>query len=95
MEEFEDFDESLPQMQNLLQLAHWSSFSPFQKYFSILMVWKNMNQRDIIKTMKEKYNIKLNPESLGNCLQRTALSLIWEPGMSGGKTTFLLLTKQC
>ena len=39
--------------------------------------------------MKEKHNIKLNPESLGNCLQRTALSLIWEPGMSGGKTPFL------
>ena len=89
MEEFEDFDESLPQMQNLIQLTHWSSFSTYQKYISFLMVVKNMNQRDVIKTMKEKHNIKLNPESLGNCLQRTALSLIWEPGMSGGKTPFL------
>ena len=84
-----DYNEENMGIMILKQLTDWNVFSPQQKYVAFLMCDKLFTQRQVIQEFQTKLNIKLSFEALQHCIIRTALSVFWEPGRSGGKIPFL------
>ena len=84
----EEFDENHAQLEDLKQLVDWDRFSDYQKYILYLKMVQKLTQRKLIEKVKTN-GLNLSFESLNHCLLRSSLSLSWEPGMSGGKDSYL------
>ena len=86
---YEGYSEDNFAIMTIKTVIDWEILSQQQKYVTFLMCVKLQTQREVIQTFKDKLGIKLSFEALEHCINRTAHSLFWEPGMSGGNMPYL------
>ena len=86
---YDDYNEENAGIWILKKLVDWNAISQQQKYIAFLICGKVLTQRDVIQIFKTKFGIKLSFEALQHCIVRTAYSVFWEKGMSGGALPYL------
>ena len=86
---FDDYNEDNFAIMMLKTVIDWESISEHQKYVIFLMCSKLFTQREVISTFKNKLGLKLSFEALSHCINRTAHSIYWTHGMSGGNMPYL------